>query len=68
MARKRQREERRCGCAATRSETGTMSLLAAVRAFTKDAKASLEGIAKAAGVGIGTLYFYYPTSEARVEA
>jgi len=43
-------------------------LAAAVRAFTVDAKASLEGIAKAAGVGIGTLYRHFPTREALVEA
>ena len=43
-------------------------LAAAVRAFTKDANASLEGIAKAAGVGIGTLYRHFPTREALVEA
>jgi AcrR family transcriptional regulator len=43
-------------------------LAAAVRAFTKDANASLEGIAKAAGVGIGTLYRHYPTREVLVEA
>ena len=43
-------------------------LAAAVLAFSKDANASLEGIAKAAGVGIGTLYRRYPTREALVEA
>jgi AcrR family transcriptional regulator len=43
-------------------------LAAAVRAFTKDANASLDGIAKAAGVGIGTLYRHYPTREALFEA
>jgi len=43
-------------------------LAAAVVAFTKDANASLEGIAKAAGVGIGTLYRHYPTREALIEA
>jgi AcrR family transcriptional regulator len=43
-------------------------LAAAARAFTKDARASLEGIAKAAGVGIGTLYRHFPTREALVEA
>lgn len=41
---------------------------AAVLAFTKDANASLEGIAKAAGVGIGTLYRHYPTREALLES
>jgi AcrR family transcriptional regulator len=43
-------------------------LAAAVRAFAKDADASLEGIARAAGVGIGTLYRHYPTREALFEA
>jgi AcrR family transcriptional regulator len=43
-------------------------LRAAVLAFTKDANASLEGIAKAAGVGIGTLYRHYPTREALLES
>jgi AcrR family transcriptional regulator len=43
-------------------------LAAAVVAFTKDANASLEGIARAAGVGIGTLYRHYPTREALLEA
>jgi AcrR family transcriptional regulator len=43
-------------------------LAAAVRAFTKDANAPLEGIARAAKVGIGTLYRHYPTRAALVEA
>jgi AcrR family transcriptional regulator len=43
-------------------------LAAAVRAFTKDGHAPLEAIAKAAGVGIGTLYRHFPTREALVEA
>jgi AcrR family transcriptional regulator len=42
-------------------------LAAAVRAFAIDANASLEGIARAAGVGIGTLYRHYPTREALFE-
>ena len=33
-----------------------------------DAKVSLEAIARAAGVGIGTLYRHFPTKEALVEA
>lgn len=41
----------------------------AAEAFTDaDAPASLEGIARAAGVGIGTLYRHFPTREALVEA
>jgi AcrR family transcriptional regulator len=43
-------------------------LAAAVAAFSDDENASLEHIAKAAGVGIGTLYRHYPTREALVEA
>jgi AcrR family transcriptional regulator len=43
-------------------------LAAAVLAFAKDADASLEGVARAAGVGIGTLYRHYPTREVLVEA
>ena len=43
-------------------------LAAAVLAFAKDVNASLEGIAKAAGVGIGTLYRHFPTREALLEA
>ena len=43
-------------------------LAAAVVAFTRDTRASLEGIARAAGVGIGTLYRHYPTREALIEA
>jgi hypothetical protein len=43
-------------------------LAAAVLAFTKDANASLESIARAAGVGIGMLYRHFPTREALVEA
>jgi AcrR family transcriptional regulator len=43
-------------------------LAVAVEAFTKDANASLDGIAKAAEVGIGTLYRHFPTREALIEA
>lgn len=42
-------------------------LSVAVEAFTKDANASLDGIAKAAGVGIGTLYRHFPTRETLIE-
>jgi AcrR family transcriptional regulator len=41
----------------------------AVHAFATDgADITLEGIAKTAGVGIGTLYRHFPTREALVEA
>jgi AcrR family transcriptional regulator len=41
----------------------------AVQAFTTDAAdVTLEGIARTAGVGIGTLYRHFPTREALVEA
>src|ERR1700712_1287719 len=43
-------------------------LAVAVAAFTKDANASLGGIAKTAQVGIGTLYRHFPTREALIEA
>src|SRR3954453_19241662 len=44
-------------------------LAAAARAFAKcGLEATLEGIAKDAGVGIGTLYRHFPTREALVEA
>jgi AcrR family transcriptional regulator len=43
-------------------------LAVAVAAFTKDADASLDGIAKTAEVGIGTLYRHFPSREALIEA
>jgi AcrR family transcriptional regulator len=44
-------------------------LAAAQQAFLADGGAvSLEGIARTAGVGIGTLYRHFPTREALVEA
>jgi AcrR family transcriptional regulator len=44
-------------------------LEAAMAEFTaRGSDASLEGIARAAGVGIGTLYRHFPTREALVEA
>lgn len=42
-------------------------LTSAVEAFTRDANAPLDGIAKAAGVGIGTLYRHFATREALIE-
>lgn len=42
---------------------------AAVRGFSREGPdATLESIARAAGVGIGTLYRHFPTREALVEA
>lgn len=44
-------------------------LAAAVTAFSRNApEVTLESIAKAAGVGIGTLYRHFPSREALVEA
>ena len=44
-------------------------LEAAVRAFSQDGpEATLDAVAKEAGVGIGTLYRHFPTREALVEA
>ncbi len=44
-------------------------LAAAVRAFTTDgADATIDAIAKDAGVGVGTLYRHFPTREALIEA
>jgi AcrR family transcriptional regulator len=43
-------------------------LHAAAKAFATDANPTLESIAKAAGVGIGTLYRNFATREALVEA
>ncbi|HEV7713445.1 MAG TPA: helix-turn-helix domain-containing protein [Asanoa sp.] len=43
-------------------------LATAVAAFSTDADATLDAIAKEAGVGIGTLYRHFPTREALVEA
>jgi AcrR family transcriptional regulator len=43
-------------------------LAAAVRALSQGGEATLESIAKDAGVGIGTLYRHFPTREALVEA
>jgi AcrR family transcriptional regulator len=40
----------------------------ALEAFSKGADATLESIAKTAGVGIGTLYRHFPTREALIEA
>jgi AcrR family transcriptional regulator len=44
-------------------------LAAAVEAFAEEGEgAALEGIARRAGVGIGTLYRHFPTRDALVEA
>lgn len=44
-------------------------LESAVRAFTRDGlEATLDAVAKDAGVGIGTLYRHFPTRESLVEA
>ncbi|MEV4623510.1 TetR/AcrR family transcriptional regulator [Asanoa sp. NPDC049573] len=43
-------------------------LAAAVSAFARDTDATLDAIAKEAGVGIGTLYRHFPTRESLVEA
>jgi AcrR family transcriptional regulator len=44
-------------------------LAAAVRAFTTEgADATIDAIAKDAGVGVGTLYRHFPTREALIEA
>ena len=43
-------------------------LAAAVVAFAADSDVTLDAIAKAAGVGIGTLYRHFPTREALVDA
>lgn len=43
-------------------------IAAALAAFTADPDATLESIAQAAGVGIGTLYRNFPTREALTEA
>ena len=43
-------------------------LTAAAAAFAAEAPASLEAIARDAGVGIGTLYRHFPTREALIEA
>jgi AcrR family transcriptional regulator len=44
----------------------TRILAVAVEAFTESGTASLNSIAKKAGVGIGTLYRHFPTREALV--
>jgi AcrR family transcriptional regulator len=41
-------------------------LAVAIEAFTASSMASLNSIAKQAGVGIGTLYRHFPTREALV--
>jgi AcrR family transcriptional regulator len=63
---KRQPVERPVRKDAQRNRDRLLSV--AVAAFTKDANASLDSIAKTAGVGIGTLYRHFPTREALIEA
>lgn len=43
-------------------------LAVAVAAFARDGDVTMDGIAKEAGVGPGTLYRHFPTREALVEA
>ena len=59
----------RRGMRADAARNRELLLDAALRAFAEDgADATLDGIAKAAGVGIGTLYRHFPTRESLVEA
>jgi len=43
-------------------------LAAATRAFSSGGEASMRAIARAAGVGVGTLYRHFPTRESLVDA
>lgn len=59
----------RRGMRADAARNRELLLDAAVAAFASEGTdATLDGIAKAAGVGIGTLYRHFPTREALVEA
>jgi AcrR family transcriptional regulator len=59
----------RRGMRADAARNRELLLDAAVRAFAVDGpEATLDGIAKAAGVGIGTLYRHFPNRDALVEA
>lgn len=59
----------RTGLRADAARNRELLLGAAVRAFAAEGSgATLDGIAKAAGVGIGTLYRHFPTRDALVEA
>ncbi|GAA1871154.1 TetR/AcrR family transcriptional regulator [Pseudonocardia ailaonensis] len=60
-------EEKRLRADARRNRDRLVEV--AVEAFSRpDGDVTLEAIAKAAGVGIGTLYRHFPTREALVEA
>ncbi|MBW0104965.1 TetR/AcrR family transcriptional regulator [Pseudonocardia sp. KRD291] len=59
----------RRGMRADAARNRELLLDAALAAFAADGTdATLDGIAKSAGVGIGTLYRHFPTREALVEA
>lgn len=62
----------RRGMRADAARNRELLLDAALAAFSAErsagSEATLDGIAKAAGVGIGTLYRHFPTREALVEA
>ncbi|MEJ8278576.1 TetR/AcrR family transcriptional regulator [Pseudonocardia spirodelae] len=62
----------RPGLRADAARNRELLLAAAVRAFTAESRGgpapTLDGIAKDAGVGIGTLYRHFPSRDALVEA
>jgi AcrR family transcriptional regulator len=53
---------------AQRNRDHLVAVARAAFAASRDATVPLEGIARAAGVGIGTLYRHFPTRESLVEA